>query len=196
LLILAIQPPADLIVVGSAAVDITSQADPSTDPSLAKNSTAPGKVSLSIGGVARNMAEAAHRILAAQELQTSCLLVSTVGEDGFGKFLVEETEKLGMRTDGLLRNDRSTAVCNMVIDSAGNLVGGVADMEITHALIDEQVYLLFQLKTSSLNKGRLYLSYEGIFPKLWLLTAICHQQLLKVWSATVTSTIFKVCSLD
>lgn len=140
-----IQPPADLIVVGSAAVDITAQADLSTDSSLAKNSTASGKVSLSVGGVARNMAEAAHRILTAQELRVACLLIAPVGEDGFGKFLMQETEKLGMRTDGLLRNDRSTAVCDMVLDSAGNLVGGVADMEITDALIDEQVYLFFQL---------------------------------------------------
>jgi len=143
--ILVIQPPADLIVVGSAAVDITAQADLSTDSSLGKNSTASGKVSLSLGGVARNMAEAAHRVLTAQELQASCLLVAPVGEDGFGKFLIQETEKLGMRTDGLLRNDRSTAVCDMVLDSTGNLVGGVADMEITDALIDEQVYPFFQL---------------------------------------------------
>jgi len=146
-LILVIQPPADLIVVGSAAVDIIAQADLNTDPSLAKNSTASGKVSLSVGGVARNMAEAAHRILTAQELQASCLLVAPVGEDGFGKFLIQETEKLGMRTDGLLRNGRSTAVCDMILDSAGNLIGGVADMEIIDALIDEQVYLFFQLMT-------------------------------------------------
>jgi len=145
--ILVIQPPADLIVVGSAAVDITAQADSSIDTSLAKNSTASGKVLLSVGGVARNMAEAAHRILTAQELQVSCLLVAPVGEDGFGKFLIQETEKLGMRTDGLLRNGRNTAVCDMVLDSAGNLVGGVADMEITDALIDEQVCPFFQLMT-------------------------------------------------
>ncbi|KAF5355714.1 hypothetical protein D9756_003724 [Leucocoprinus leucothites] len=132
-------PPADLIIVGSAAIDVTARADASTDSSLVQNSTVPGKIALSVGGVARNMAEAAHRILTAQELPTSSLLVAPVGEDGFGKLLVDETEKLGMRTDGLLKNDGSTAVCNMVLDSVGNLTGGVADMEITQALIDEQI---------------------------------------------------------
>ncbi|KAJ3563446.1 hypothetical protein NP233_g8940 [Leucocoprinus birnbaumii] len=131
-------PPADLIIIGSAAVDITAQADPANDSSLAKNSTAPGKVSLALGGVARNMAEAAHRILTAQRLPTS-LLVAPVGEDGFGKFLVDEMDKLGMRTDGLLKSDKRTAVCNMILDSSGNLTGGVADMEITQTFVDEQI---------------------------------------------------------
>lgn len=92
-----------------------------------------------MGGVARNMAEAAHRILTAQELPTSSLLLAPVGEDSFGKLLVEETEKLGMRTDGLLKSDGRTAVCDMVLDSTGNLVGGVADMDITQGFVDDQV---------------------------------------------------------
>ncbi|KAF9453866.1 indigoidine synthase A-like protein [Macrolepiota fuliginosa MF-IS2] len=132
-------PPADLIIIGSVAVDITAQANADADATLATHSTAPGKVSLTMGGVARNVAEAAHRILTAQGLPTSSLLLAPVGEDGFGRLLVDETEKLGMRTDGLLKSDGRTAVCNMVLDSAGNLVGGVADMEITQSLADEQI---------------------------------------------------------
>lgn len=134
-----VKPPADLIIIGSAAVDVTAQANTDTDFALAKHSTAPGRISLSLGGVARNMAEAAHRILTAQELPTSSLLVAPIGEDGFGKLLLDEMDKLGMRTDGLLKSDKGTAVCDMVLDSVGNLVGGVADMEITQALLDDQV---------------------------------------------------------
>ncbi|KXN90076.1 hypothetical protein AN958_05081 [Leucoagaricus sp. SymC.cos] len=133
------KPPADLIVVGSAAVDITARANSELESSLAENSTAPGKISLSTGGVARNMAEAAHRILTAQGLPTSTLLVAPVGEDGFGRLLIDETEKLGIRTDGLLKSDRATAACDMVLDSTGNLVGGVADMKITETLVDDQI---------------------------------------------------------
>lgn len=190
---MCVKPPADLIVVGSAAVDITAQADASTDPSLAKNSTAPGKVSLSVGGVARNMAEAAHRILTAQGLPASSLLVAPVGEDGLGRLLVDETEKLGMRTDGLLKGDRDTAVCDMVLDSAGNLVGGVADMEITQTLVDEQVHIfLSSVMTTALTTDRLYHNCESIYPKSWLLTVIYLQQPSREWSTIATSTVSKV----
>ncbi|EKM83921.1 hypothetical protein AGABI1DRAFT_110531 [Agaricus bisporus var. burnettii JB137-S8] len=132
-------PPADLIIIGSAAVDITAQTMTDSDTRLSQHSTSPGKVSLSLGGVARNVAEASHRILAAQEHATSSLLVAPVGEDVLGKLLFEETQRLGMRTDGFLKSDKRTAVCNMVLDNTGNLVGGVADMDITQAITDEQI---------------------------------------------------------
>src|SRR5258708_4026134 len=97
------KPPADLIIIGSAAVDITAHANVDSNSELSKHSTAPGNVSLSLGGVARNVAEASHRILAAQEHGASSLLVAPVGEDVLGKLLLDETQKLGMRTDGFLK---------------------------------------------------------------------------------------------
>lgn len=133
------KPPADLIIIGSAAVDITAKTNTSSDSQLSNHSTAPGKVSLSLGGVARNVAEASHRILAAQGHAVSSLLVAPVGEDVLGKLLLDETQTLGMRTDGFLKSSKRTAVCNMVLDDVGNLVRGVADMDITQSTTDEQV---------------------------------------------------------
>ncbi|GLB36103.1 putative indigoidine synthase A-like protein [Lyophyllum shimeji] len=127
-------PPADLLVVGSAAVDITAKAKAESDKSLAVHSTAPGSVSLSLGGVARNIAEASHRLISARSRPSSCMLVSPIGDDAFGRLLVEETAQLGMRVDGFIKSDRRTAVCNMVLDSDGGLIGGIADMDITAAL--------------------------------------------------------------
>lgn len=119
-------------MLGSAAVDITAQArDP--DASLGKHSTSPGVVTTSLGGVGRNIAEAAHRILDSSSSQSSpaTLLVSPIGDDAFGRLLAEETGRLGMRSEGLLCMDgQRTAVCNMVLDGTGNLIGGVADMNI------------------------------------------------------------------
>jgi pseudouridine-5'-phosphate glycosidase/pseudouridine kinase len=135
------KPPVDLIIIGSAAVDIMAQSNVDSDSNLSKYSTVPGKVSLSLGGVARNVAEASHRILAAREHVASSLLVAPVGEDVLGKLLLDETQKLGMRTDGFLKSDQRTAVCNMVLDNDGNLVRGVADMDITQSITDEQVCL-------------------------------------------------------
>jgi pseudouridine-5'-phosphate glycosidase/pseudouridine kinase len=103
------------------------------DTTLSRHSTSPGAVSMTLGGVGRNIAEAAYRVLTnhSPELSTAAILVSPIGDDAFGRVLADEMHLIGMRTDGLVhqRGARS-AVCNMVLDSAGNLTGGVADMEI------------------------------------------------------------------
>lgn len=89
----------------------------------------------SLGGVARNIAEASHRVVTrTQDSPMSVLLVAPIGGDPFGRLFIDETTKLGMRTDGLVMNDtQRTAVCNMVLGSDGSLIGGVADMGITEA---------------------------------------------------------------
>lgn len=139
------QPPARLVVVGSAAVDITAQADPVPGATGASNNlhtTLPGVVSLTSGGVGRNVAEAAYRILSSysQELSSSAILLSPIGEDAFGHLLTADTERIGMRTDGLIRVPAArTAVCNMVLDSTGGLTGGVADMDVIRALDAKKV---------------------------------------------------------
>lgn len=135
-----IQPPAKLVVVGSAAVDITARADPVAGAARANSNlhtTAPGVVSLTAGGVGRNVAEAAHRILTShsKDLASATALVSPIGGDAFGQWLLSETEQVGLRTDGLIRVPKArTAVCNMVLDSAGGLTGGVADMDAIRTL--------------------------------------------------------------
>src|SRR5882762_1648651 len=116
---------AKLIVVGSAAVDITAQATlmPNTDPNHGSRSTTSGTVSVSLGGVGRNVAEAAHRIITSlrPDIPAAVALVSCVGDDSFGRLLVDETAKIGMRTDGLFTvHAQRSAVCNMVLDSAGS----------------------------------------------------------------------------
>ncbi|KAI0669815.1 indigoidine synthase A-like protein [Trametes maxima] len=133
-------PPAKLVVVGSAAVDITARADPipgSSGTNKSVHSTAPGVVSLTAGGVGRNVAEAAHRILTShsKDLSSATALVSPIGEDAFGHLLVAETKQIGLRTDSLIRLPKArTAVCNMVMDSVGGLTGGVADMDVIRTL--------------------------------------------------------------
>ncbi|CDO71636.1 hypothetical protein BN946_scf184911.g106 [Trametes cinnabarina] len=133
-------PPAKLVIVGSAAVDITARADPIAGAVRANSNlhtTAPGVVALTAGGVGRNVAEAAHRILTSysSDFSTATALISPIGEDAFGQLLVSETQQVGLRTDGLISVPKArTAVCNMVLDSAGGLVGGVADMDVIRTL--------------------------------------------------------------
>ncbi|KAG1757629.1 Indigoidine synthase A like protein-domain-containing protein [Suillus lakei] len=124
-------PNASLIIVGCAAVDITSQ--PLTDSDLGHQSTSPGKVSMSLGGVGRNIAEAAHRVLSScgSEFSAATLLVSPVGDDSFGRLLREETRMLGMRSDGLISvHGGRSSVCSLLLERSGGLRAGVADMDL------------------------------------------------------------------
>lgn len=68
------------------------------------------------------------------------MLVSPIGEDAFGQLLASESERIGMRTDGFIQiQDARTAVCNMVLDSAGGLTSGVADMDVIRTLDSTKV---------------------------------------------------------
>ena len=128
------------MIVGSAAVDIIAQVQPGTDEATMKHSTIPGKVTMTPGGVARNIAEAAHRSMAAMSSTSVPLLVSAVCDDYLGRLLTEETARVGMRTDGLIiTTEHSTPVCNMFLDSSGSLLCGVADMNGPKALDGEAV---------------------------------------------------------
>jgi pseudouridine-5'-phosphate glycosidase/pseudouridine kinase len=80
------------------------------------------------------------------------MLISPLGRDLFGSLLKEGIAALGMRTDGLSYPPASssflngasssrTAVCNMVLDSRGDLVGGIADMDIIASMRFEEVRL-------------------------------------------------------
>ena len=126
-------------MIGGAAVDIISKAASSTSPSSIQHSTVPGYVANTLGGVARNVAEAAHRIHTSSSASNKgdILLISPLGQDSFGSLLKEETATLGMRVDGFsypTTSSSRTAVCNMVLDSKGDLVGGVADMDIISSM--------------------------------------------------------------
>lgn len=141
-----------MVVIGSAAIDITAQASPSSHADLAVHSTAPGHVKLTLGGVGRNIAEASHRVMTAKYPKLSSILFAPIGRDAFGHLLVNEMQAYKMRTDGLTRTDERTAVCNIVLDSNGALVGGVADMGITETFTGDQVgyheYPLIELKSN------------------------------------------------
>ncbi|CAG7847631.1 Pseudouridine-metabolizing bifunctional protein C1861.05 Includes: RecName: Full=Pseudouridine-5'-phosphate glycosidase {ECO:0000250/UniProtKB:P33025}; Short=PsiMP glycosidase {ECO:0000250/UniProtKB:P33025}; {ECO:0000250/UniProtKB:P33025}; Includes: RecName: Full=Pseudouridine kinase {ECO:0000250/UniProtKB:P30235}; {ECO:0000250/UniProtKB:P30235} [Serendipita indica DSM 11827] len=144
--------PANLVVIGGAAVDVVSKASPRTGESI-KQSTVPGTISNALGGVGRNMAEAAHRLTTASNDGTGgdVLLVSPIGNDLYGHKIKNGTGSMGMRLDGLIaKQTNRTAVCNMVLDEQGDLVGGVADMEINDALTFEDVKPILSKQEPSL----------------------------------------------
>ncbi|KAJ6519771.1 Indigoidine synthase A like protein-domain-containing protein [Mycena sanguinolenta] len=118
--------PAKVMVVGCAAVDISAQSNDVAGTGL--HSTSAGIVTVGLGGVARNIAEACHR------MGTTALLVAGLGRDPWGQLLRDETKAIGMRTDGFIELNERTAVCNLFLDSLGDLQHGIADMGISQHL--------------------------------------------------------------
>ncbi|KAI6136598.1 indigoidine synthase A-like protein [Pisolithus sp. B1] len=131
---------ASIVVVGCAAVDITSKVERTL--SLSQKTTHPGKISLTLGGVARNIAEAAHWVLTGFRGESSTtLLMAPVGEDIFGRLITDSTQSMGMRTDGLsLVPGQQSAVCNVVLDARGGLETGIADMGLPQLWKGSEVF--------------------------------------------------------
>ena len=126
-------------------MDITSRArrQPSMKTTHSLHSTTPGSVSVSPGGVGRNIAEATHRILSKKSGSQTPVLVSLIGEDTMGGVLRNELSRIGMRMDGLIPiPGKASSVCNMVLDTEGGLITGMADMDIIESLEGDTVSLL------------------------------------------------------
>lgn len=126
--------------MGASAIDITAKAS-----QRAIQSTSPGVVDVTLGGVARNMAEAAHRC----SETASTLLISPTGSDAFATLLKQQSEaEIGMRVDGFFvpqtaKNGQGsslrTPVCNLVLEEDGGLISGVADFNIVDEVSGEEV---------------------------------------------------------
>ena len=130
--------PPEIVVFGSAAMDLTSC---SSEP-LSPASTTPGMIFITPGGVGRNIAEAAQNAME----PGAVLLVSAIGEnetgtDPVGMMLLNEMSQARMRADGLVRvSGERTSACSLVLEGDNDLVNGVADMGIVETLTTDKVY--------------------------------------------------------
>lgn len=167
-----------ILVFGLAAIDLTSQfrIDPSSS-SFEQATTYPGKVRVSLGGVGRNVAEASNRLLSSLTSNGPITqLVAPIGEresDPFSKLLVDGLKSLGMRVDGLFnaqdrsqtsssKDDHTTPVCSLLLDSDGDLINGVADMDAASSLTPERISETFQRIQSRIASGeKLTIAMDG-----------------------------------
>ncbi|CAG8608471.1 13773_t:CDS:10 [Ambispora leptoticha] len=124
-----------LVVIGGIAVDIVSTLDPKFKDY--HRTSSPGKIRFSLGGVGRNIAEAASRI------GVSPLFISSIGRDIPGTWLLNKMKEIGMATEGLqILDEKPTGVYNAVHDPYGDLLYAVADMDfdnISGDLISEAI---------------------------------------------------------
>ncbi|CAG8502919.1 18602_t:CDS:10 [Acaulospora morrowiae] len=129
-----------VLIVGGAVVDITSTLRPpeyplkhSYDTKDFLETSFPGDVNKSIGGVGRNIAETVFR------LGLNPLFASVIGNDEFGKWFIAQLEMIGMDSSNLrIVKNQPTAVYNAINKPDGSLLCAVADMKIfDHMSFDE-----------------------------------------------------------
>lgn len=127
-------PKREIIAIGGSVMDVTCT--PMEGAKLILKTSNPGKITLSNGGVARNVCEVISRLLSssldAKHLPLN--FITSVGLDAFGHSLKEHIRKdlrvqQPEKTILLNRNNR-TAIYNCLMDDTGELVAAVADMSI------------------------------------------------------------------
>ncbi|MBV9221423.1 MAG: carbohydrate kinase [Methylobacteriaceae bacterium] len=121
--------PGPIIAVGGANVDLTCRADEAIQ--LATSN--PGTIHRSFGGVARNVAMNLAR------LGVPTTLFSAVGTDEAAAALVADCEQAGIDCSLVLRLEAATGAYVAVLDADGELVVGIAAMEVIGALTPERI---------------------------------------------------------
>jgi pseudouridine kinase len=118
-----------VVVVGGANLDVKAR---STAAAVAGTSN-PGTVVRTPGGVGRNVAENLAR------LGSRVALVTAVGDDVDGEWLLGETAEAGVDITRAVRTHRSTGTYVAVLGADGELVVAVADMAAVDGLGPEHL---------------------------------------------------------
>ncbi len=117
-------------VIGGANVDIHGE----SDAPLRLNDSNPGTVRITAGGVGRNVAENLAR------LGVDCRLVSAVGDDEHGRFLLRATKDAGVDVDLVhVSNTAPTSTYLSVIDAGGEMKVAISDMRIVEQLTPDRL---------------------------------------------------------
>jgi pseudouridylate synthase / pseudouridine kinase len=111
----------DVLVAGACAVDVTAAVAAGR---VLRGTSNPGSISLTVGGVGCNVAEAARAAGA------RVLLLSAVGDDALGAFALTQLVRSGMGQGVDVVRDARTATYCAVNARDGNLDTAVADMSI------------------------------------------------------------------
>lgn len=105
----------EVVVVGGVGIDITCDADRGVKLELGVSNL--GRIRECVGGVGKNVSEAAARLGGAR-----VKLISAVGDDGAGERVRDELRKMGIDSSGIRKfGGRRTAACCVVHDEMGDL---------------------------------------------------------------------------
>ncbi|MFN8459964.1 MAG: carbohydrate kinase family protein [Anaerolineae bacterium] len=129
---MAEQTPAQpyVLVAGAAGIDSKGKAGA---PFVLGSST-PGLVRVSVGGVARNVAENLAR------LGTEVVLLSAIGPGANGQRILANAAEAGINSDYLIiSTEHHSAAYLALLDEKGNLVYSVDDMEVIACLTPQVI---------------------------------------------------------
>ena len=117
-------------VIGGANIDICG----APGARLRMRDSNPGRVNVSAGGVARNIAENLAR------LGAECRLISAIGYDDHGTLLCEQGEAAGIDMRYVLRSDKlPTSTYISVLDDTGDMLVAINDMTIVDEITPERL---------------------------------------------------------
>lgn len=152
-----------LLVIGCAAVDLTAQRSSAS----ATHTTTPGHVSLSLGGVAYNIALAAHRTLG-----DGVVLAAPTPRGALETYWHAAIAQTGLQHDTSV-STQTTPMCTLVLDEHGELETGVADMAMVEsALTPDVVEGVFQ-KYAGAGLAAVAVDANGSHAALRRLASLC-----------------------
>ena len=131
-----------VVVIGGANIDLRGR--PAGEV-LERHTSNPGKINVSSGGVARNIA---HNLAL---LNVPVTLFSAVGDDGEGIRILEETGKAGVRTEQMIiSGEHPTGIYLAILDEKGEMEVAVSDMQILEEIsleyLRSKAYLIKESK--------------------------------------------------
>jgi pseudouridine kinase len=118
-----------VLVIGGANVDVKAKTSAAHIPRTSN----PGTVSITAGGVARNIA---HNLAT---LIVDTTLLSVIGSDAFGEMLISETQKAGVKTNHIMRTNHATGSYIAALDENGELITAVSDMGLLSLLTPDTI---------------------------------------------------------
>jgi pseudouridine kinase len=117
---------AHILVIGTASIDTKGRAA----QEIQTGTSTPGAIRVSVGGVARNVAENLAN------LGEPVVLLSAVGDDGSGRRILQQAAECGIDTSRVLVDaEHRTAAYLAVLDDTGDHVMSIDDMTISRDLL-------------------------------------------------------------
>ncbi len=119
-----------VLVIGAASIDSKGKAH----ASFVAGSSVPGTVRVSVGGVARNVADNLARF------GVKAALLSAIGRGGSGRRILSNAVEVGINTEYMIVSpDHHTSAYIALLDDKGNLVMSVDDMEVLGLITPQEI---------------------------------------------------------
>lgn len=131
---------ADITVVGGINIDIEGR----PNEALRREDSNPGKISVSYGGVGRNIAENAAR------MGGDIAMISVIGKDHMGLGAKEHLKELGVDVSGIeRREDETSAIYLSILNDNNDMELAISDMDVVKYIFPEVLEKNRQLLSAS-----------------------------------------------